>query len=92
MQMPLTLNDINNAQIFLNRVEIKGNEAMAMAELQMKLQQIGSALQQAAQQQAAAQAAPPAPPAEEPPMEEEIPPEAKPSNGNGKGARAASKT
>lgn len=90
MQMPLTVNDIQNAQIFLNRVEIKGNEAMAMAELQMKLQQIGQQLQQAAQQQAQQQAqaaAAPPPPAAEPPMEEEVPAPAT-KNGNGKGAAA----
>jgi len=44
--MQLTLQDLQNAQIFLNRVEIKGNEAMAMAELQMKLQSMANAMRQ----------------------------------------------
>lgn len=38
--MQLTANDIQNNLLFLNRVDIKGNEALPMAELQMKLQQI----------------------------------------------------
>ena len=58
--MKLTAQDIQNAQIFLNRVDIKGNEAMPMAELQMKLQQIANDMQQ--------QAAPPAPPAPKEPI------------------------
>lgn len=48
----LNAQDIQNAQIFLNRVDLKGNEAMAMAELLIKLQTMQQELQQQAQQQA----------------------------------------
>jgi len=46
--MEMTEQDIKNAQIFLARVELKGTEAMAMAELQMKLQAMLSDIQQKA--------------------------------------------
>lgn len=41
----LNAQDIQNAQIFLNRVELKGNEAIPMAELQMKLQALAQELE-----------------------------------------------
>lgn len=43
--MQLTPQDIQNALIFLNRVELKGNESMAHAELMMKLQSFGQEMQ-----------------------------------------------
>lgn len=71
MEIPLTTNDIQNAMVFLNRVDLKGNESMAHAELTMKLQSIGQSLQQAAQQ-----ANEPAPAAEVP-IDEPLPEEGK---------------
>ena len=40
----LAANDLKNALIFLNRVDIKGHESMAHAELTMKLQAMQQAL------------------------------------------------
>ncbi|MCP4471569.1 MAG: hypothetical protein GY815_12960 [Gammaproteobacteria bacterium] len=36
MQNPFNLQDVKNMQIFLNRVNIQGNESMAHAELLIK--------------------------------------------------------
>lgn len=66
MQIPLTVNDIQNALLFLERVDLKGKEAVPMAELQMKLQSMGQQLQQQAQ----AEAAPAETPIDEPLPEE----------------------
>lgn len=61
--MQLTPQDIQNALIFLNRVELKGNESMAHAELMMKLQSLSQEMQK-----------PPAPaPAPETPIDEPEP-------------------
>ncbi len=38
--MQLTEQDINNALAFLNRVDLKGNESMAMTDVQIKLRQM----------------------------------------------------
>ena len=49
----LNAQDCQNAILFLNRTEIKGNEAPALLTLQQKLQQMGQTAQ--AQEQTAGQ-------------------------------------
>ena len=39
-ELMFTLQDLRNIQVFLNRVDIKGNEALALAELQIKTNQM----------------------------------------------------
>lgn len=53
--MKLTLQDINNAMIFLNRVQLEGKESRAHTELVIKLEAQARELQNPP--------APPAPPA-----------------------------
>jgi hypothetical protein len=43
--MFLTPENIRNAFIFLNRVDLKGNEAQAMTELQMNLHLLQQSMQ-----------------------------------------------
>lgn len=58
--------DLNNLQVFLGRVDLKGAEAMAMSELQIKV---------ANQLQALQNPPPPAPPPapEDPPITDPLP-------------------
>lgn len=63
--MQLTMQDVQNNLIFLERVDLKGKESLAHAELTMKLQQYFKELQQ--------QATDPAPaPVDETPIEQPI--------------------
>ena len=39
-----TIQDLRNLQVFLNRIDIKGNEAMAMTDIQIKTNQMIQAL------------------------------------------------
>lgn len=55
--------NIRNALIFLNRVDLKGNEAMPMTDLQIKLQSMRAQMQE----EAGKQAQPPEPPPADPP-------------------------
>ncbi len=47
----LTLQDLNNCLIFLNRVDLKGNESMAMTDIQIKLQSMRSEIEKQMQEQ-----------------------------------------
>jgi len=49
MNHPLTQLDIKNAMVFLNRVDLKGNESEALTDLKLKLQVMGQDLRQAAE-------------------------------------------
>ena len=42
----LTEQDIRNLQAFLNRVDMKGAESMAMTEIQIKLSNMGAKMQE----------------------------------------------
>ena len=49
MRVELTLNEIKNALIFLERVDLKGAESLAHAELTIKLQAIRGELMKPAE-------------------------------------------
>lgn len=75
MNNKLNIQDISNCLTFLNRVDIKGNEAMPMTDLQMKLQMMRQEMvdaETAAQKQA---------------MQPPPPPPAPPSGDDGDGAK-----
>lgn len=72
MSTLFNVQDLNNLQVFMQRVNLQGNESMAHAELLIKIQQAKGELENPA----------PAPRAE--PAVTEPPVPQPPSNGNGK--------